>query len=203
MFSVNTPTLSIVCLLQAKTLKSHIAVFSSCWNGLCVQKSCHYFRERQLSFPGLFFSFFFLSSFILKCLCSFGFISKLQKLDLGFHFFFFLGCELCHLFTYLFSSCPQWHFSLSHLRYANNRAGNTCNCKAEEKVHWWCRRLVFLFEFKVMCKLFILSEGRSIYKLHIQVYIIYLELMSKTENIGHVYTLRIFSGDIWIGKVVE
>lgn len=178
-------------------------MFSSCWNGLCVQKSCHYLKELQLHFPGLPPPAPH-SSFLLTCLYSLGFISKLQKLDLCFHFFHFLGCELCHLFTYLFSSCPQWHFSLSHLRYANNRAGNTCNCKAEEKVHRWCRRLVFLFWFKVMFITFLFGVGVEVYASYVFKYTQYMwNFRSKQKTIGHVYTHSIFSGDIWIRKVVK
>lgn len=94
-------------------------VFSSCQNGLCVQKSL---REQQFSK-----SFLYFNSSFLKCLYSLGFLSKLQKLDLGFDFW--------HLFTCLFSRCPQWHFSLSRLRNADNRAGDSYNCKAKEEVH--------------------------------------------------------------------
>lgn len=47
------------------------------------------------------------SSFILKCLCSLGFISKLQKLDLGFHFFFFFRVwALSSLYILIFFLSP-------------------------------------------------------------------------------------------------
>lgn len=82
--------------------QSHIAVFSGSWNVFrsSVTTTVEFSRvlfyvfrspvTATVEFSRVPFFFFFLnSSFLLKCLYSLGFISKLQKLDLGFHFFSF------------------------------------------------------------------------------------------------------------------
>lgn len=68
--AVNSTNLRVVCLLEAETLKKATLPCFPAAGTVCVQKSCHLLASQMLY--------------------SLGSISKLQKLELGFHLLFFI-----------------------------------------------------------------------------------------------------------------